>query len=720
MTMAIRYAAILTMALSACTTMATQPLEETTATLAPLELKAPPMIVSAEQKRAYRLMANLLLNHHYNKLSLAQISGDIHDDFLNALDPSRIYFLQADIDEFAPYRNQLMTSIQNGDLSAIIAIYERYYQRSRALDQWTLTRLDQPFDFKSKDTVTLESPRQEKPSRPWPTSLNDAHQFQEKRLQDQLIRLMLAGRDEAKARETLTKRYSSAVKRSDQFTMNDLFDIYTNVFASRFDPHSNYLSPKNSESFDIQMSLELQGIGAVLSAKDDKITIRELTPGGPAAKSGQLKIKDQILGVAQGKDGEMVDIVGWRLDKAVELIRGKKGTLVRLLVEPANGMDPPREIVLERDKIALEEQAASAHVETLQHDGHTLRIGVIDLPSFYLDMTGAVSGKEDYRSTSRDVQKLLEDLKKDKVDGVVLDLRNNGGGSLFEAVATVGLFIDEGPVVQVSYANGSVRNEVDNSKGKIYDGPLAVLINHGSASASEIFAGAIQDYGRGLIIGNSSYGKGTVQTVMDLNRFVPDNQQALGEVKFTIAMFHRVTGSSTQLKGVVPDVELAELIPQEEVGEVSEKHALPWKQIPATTFTLDSQMNNQWRDLLNQRQAQRAAENPVFSRYRSFASKAVERGNQTQWSLNLDERQKDFSGWKAYKDDYESLQRAEIPDLASDAKRRKEVEDFNNFVDEEADKESFVPDVELYEALHIVGDYLELINPSAVAVAPAA
>ena len=718
--MAYRFAAILTLALSACTTLATQNAEETLTSEAPVVAKPPAMIVSAEQKRAYRLMANLLLNHHYNKLSLGQISGDIHDDFLNALDPARIYFLQSDIDEFAPYRSNLMSSIQNGDLSGIIAMYERYYERSVALDHWTLARLQRPFDFKTKDTVTLESQRQDTPTRPWPTSVEDAHRFQEKRIQDQLIRLMLAGRDEAKARETLTKRYNSALKRNDQFTMNDLFDVYTNVFASRFDPHSNYLSPKNSESFDIQMSLELEGIGAVLSAKDDKITIRELSPGGPAFKSGQLKIKDQIIGVAQGKDGEMVDIVGWRLDKAVELIRGKKGTLVRLLVEPANGTEPPREIVLERDKIALEEQAASAHVETLHQQGHDVRIGVIDLPSFYLDMTGAAAGKEDYRSTSRDVKKLLEDLKTQNVDGVILDLRNNGGGSLFEAVATVGLFIDQGPVVQVSYANGSVRNEVDSNKGKVYDGPLAVLINHGSASASEIFAGAIQDYGRGLIIGNSSYGKGTVQTVMDLNRFVPDNQNPLGEVKFTIAMFHRVTGSSTQLKGVIPDVALAELVTQEEVGEVSEKHALPWKQIPATAFKADTQINTQWRDILNHRQAQRAAENPVFARYRSYASKAMERGNKNEWSLNLDERQKEFSGWKAYQDDYESHQRNEIPALASDAKRRKEVETFNNFVDEEADKESFVPDVELYEALHIVGDYLELINPPAVASAPAA
>ena len=712
--MAFRFAAILTLALSACTTMATQQPESNIKDDNQTVTQAPSLIVSAEQKRAYRLMANLLLNHHYNKLSLAQISGDIHDDFLNALDPGRIYFLQSDIDEFAHYRGNLMGSIQNGDLSAIIAMYQRYYERSTALNRWTIARLKKTFDFKSKDTVTLESQRHDAPQRPWPANIGDAHKFQEKRLQDQLIRLMLAGRSEDKARDTLIKRYEGSLKRNDQFSMTDLFDIYTNVFAERFDPHSNYLSPKNSENFDIHMSLELEGIGAVLSSKDEKITIRELTPGGPAAKSGQLKIKDQILAVAQGKDGEMVDIVGWRLDQAVELIRGKKGTQVRLLVEPANGMDPPREVTIERDKIALEEQAASAHVESLQQDGREFRIGVINLPSFYLDMSGAINGKENYRSTSRDVKKLLDDLRGKKVDGIILDLRNNGGGSLFEAVQTVGLFIDQGPVVQVSYANGTVRNEVDDSKGKIYDGPLAVLINHGSASASEIFAGAIQDYGRGLVIGNSSYGKGTVQTVMDLNRFVPDNNAPLGEVKFTVAMFHRVTGSSTQLKGVIPNVQLAEIIPQEEVGEVSEKHALPWKQIPATRFKPDNRLSEQWRTLLNERQAQRALHNPIFSRYRSYANKAVERGNQTVWSLNLDERQQDYRSWKAYQDDYESHQRDEIPPLSSDEKRRKDVETFNNFVDEEEDKESFVPDVELYEALHIVGDYLELINPQAV------
>ena len=711
--MAFRFSAALTLILSACTIASPPVIEES-----PLEVQVvdemPTLVVSAEQKRAYRLMVNLLLNHHYHKLSLGQISADIHNDFLDALDPARIYFLHADIDEFEAYRGNLLGSIQSGDLSGIIAMYQRYYQRSMALDRWTLARLKKPFDFKSHDTVTLDAFRKDVNPRPWPESVSGAHKLQEKRLQDQMIRLMLAGRSEEKARETLIKRYESALKRNNQFTMNDLFDIYTNVLTERFDPHSNYLSPKNSENFEIHMRLELEGIGAVLSSKDEKITIRELTPGGPAFKSGQLKIKDQIIGVAQGKDGEMVDIVGWRLDKAVEQIRGKKGTLVRLLVEPANGMSPPREVVIERDKIALEEQAASAHVEVLHQDAREFRIGVINLPSFYLDVTGATSGKTDYRSTSRDVKKLVEELKSKQVDGIILDLRNNGGGSLYEAVQTVGLFIDEGPVVQVSYANGAVRDEVDNSKGKIYDGPLAVLINHGSASASEIFAGAIQDYARGLIIGNSSYGKGTVQTVMDLNRFVPDNQPPLGEVKFTIAMFHRVTGSSTQLKGVVPDVQLAELIPQEEVGEVSEKHALPWKQIPPTKYKADAEINDQWREILSGKQALRAQENPVFSRYRSYAGKAVARGNNTEWSLNLDERRQEFDNWKAYEEEYKRLQRAEIPELNSDEKRRKDVETFNDFVDEDADKESFVPDVELYEALHIVGDYLELINPAAV------
>lgn len=678
----------------------------------------PSLVVSAEQKRAYRLMVNLLLNHHYHKLALGQIGADIHNDFLDALDPARIYFLQSDIDEFEQYRGNLLASIQNGDLSGIIAMYQRYYERSMALDRWTLSRLKKPFDFGSRDTVTLDTFRKKAEPRPWPASVEDAHDIQAKRLQDQMIRLMLAGRSEDKARETLIKRFQSALKRNNQFTMNDLFDVYTNVFTERFDPHSNYLSPKNSENFEIHMRLELEGIGAVLSSKDEKITIRELTPGGPAFKSGQLKIKDQIIGVAQGKDGEMVDIVGWRLDKAVEQIRGKKGTLVRLLVEPANGTSPPREVVIERDKIALEEQAASAHVETLHQDNRDFRIGVINLPSFYLDVTGATSGKKDYRSTSRDVQKLVEELKAKQVDGIILDLRNNGGGSLYEAVETVGLFIDHGPVVQVASANGTVRNEVDRKKGKIYDGPLAVLINHGSASASEIFAGAIQDYGRGLVIGNNSYGKGTVQTVMDLNRFVPDNTAPLGEVKFTIAMFHRVTGSSTQLKGVVPDVKLADVVSLEEVGEVSEKHALPWKQIPPTEFIAETQINDQWREILNGKQALRARENPVFSRYRSYAGKAVARGNNTVWSLNLDERRREFDDWKAYEEDYKSLQRAEIPELNSDEKRRKDVETFNDFVDEDADKETFVPDVELYEALHIVGDYLELINP--VAVKPAA
>lgn len=674
--------------------------------------KTPHIFITSEQKKAFRLAGNLLENHHYSHQKLALLAKDVHRDFLQALDPNHLYFLQSDIDEFKKYRNALL-SANRGDLSAPVAIYERYRQRAEALGQWSLARLKQPFDLETTETI-LYPEYKKQAKRPWPETTEQAQKQQEKIIQDQLIRLILSGKSKEKAIEQLTSRYSNAIKRLEQFNSDDLFLIYMNVIATRFDPHSNYLSPRRSEEFDIGMRLSLEGIGAILNIDDEKITIRELIPGGPAYKSGKLHVKDHIIGVGQGAKGEMVDIVGWRLDKAVDLIRGKKGSLVRLLVEPAHATGAIREITIKRDEVKLEEQAAKATVEEISEDGITRKIGLIKLPSFYLDFAGAQQGKKDFRSTSRDVANLLKKLKEDKVDGVVIDLRGDGGGSLYEAVQTVGLFINRGPVVMISEADGSTRVEKSEAQEALYNGPLGVLIDHQSASASEIFAAAIQDYNRGIIIGTNSYGKGTVQSMIDLNRFVADGQPDLGHVKFTTAMFHRITGGSTQLKGIAPDITLPEMFALSEVGERAERYALPWKSIAAAKFTPLKNITPVIIKQLRQLHETRMQTQPALRRYRDYLEKNAEKNKQYIWSLNLKKRRSNYQQQKDFQDAYEEKQRMEIPLLKADEKIKKEIEKRNLAVDDEQDKESFVPDVALYESLQIFFDYLQIIAPVAL------
>ena len=671
-----------------------------------------PLIINNEHKKALRLGANLLVNHHYRKQKLSAVAADVHQDYLQALDPSHIYFLQSDIDEFKRYSDTLMQA-NKGDLSGILAIYQRYSERANALNRWSLERLSRPFDLNGKETVTYPDFKAEK-NQPWPVSVEAAEAEQDKRIEDQLIRRRVSGKSEDKALKLLRSRYTGALRRLNQISMNDVFDIYMNVLSSRFDPHSNYLSPRSNEDFNINMRLSLEGIGAILSLEDEQVSIRELVPGGPAYKSGKLNVKDKIIAIAQGNDGDFVDVTGWRLDKVVDLIRGKKGTLVRLMIDPANSAKGVYEIKLERDEVKLEEQAAQSTIEEVTEDGVTRRIGVIKLPSFYMDFEGAQQEKNDYRSTSRDVEKLLQEFKTAKVDGVVIDLRSNGGGSLYEAVKTVGLFINKGPVVLVSDAQGGVRNETDDDAGAAYDGPLAVLIDRYAASASEIFAAAIQDYGRGLIIGSNSFGKGTVQTMVNLNEFVTSNTPSLGSMKFTMAMFHRVNGSSTQFRGVTPDVSLPSIFPPEEVGEQAEDYALPWKEIKAAKITPAGKIADSTINTLRQLHETRMLGKAPLRRYQEYIDKILEKNRQKTWPLNLAERKREHENWKKYQDEYEAAQRRELPLLNADKKKQEEIAERNAAVEDEDDKEDFVPDVALFETLNIFYDYLELLAPPAV------
>ncbi|MBH8612487.1 carboxy terminal-processing peptidase [Pseudomonas mohnii] len=518
-------------------------------------------------------VVELLKRHHYSKPPLDDArSAIIYDSYLKLLDPSRSYFMASDIAEFDKWKNQFDDFLKSGDLNAGFTIYKRYLDRVKSRLDFALAELDKGVD--KIDFTTKESLLIDRKDAPWLKSTAELDDLWRKRVKDEVLRQKIAGKDPKQIQETLTKRYKNQLARLDQTRAEDIFQAYINTFAMSYDPHTNYLSPDNAENFDINMSLSLEGIGAVLQSDNDQVKIVRLVPAGPADKTKQVAPADKIIGVAQGNK-EMVDVVGWRLDEVVKLIRGPKGTVVRLEVIPANNApnDQTSKIVpITREAVKLEDQAVKKSVLNLKQDGKDYKLGVIEIPAFYLDFKAFRAGDPDYKSTTRDVRKLLTELQKDKVDGVVIDLRNNGGGSLQEATELTSLFIDKGPTVLVRNADGRVDVLEDENPGAFYKGPMALLVNRLSASASEIFAGAMQDYHRALIIGGQTFGKGTVQTIQPLNH---------GELKLTLAKFYRVSGQSTQHQGVLPDIDYPSIIDTKEIGESALPEAMPWDTIKA-------------------------------------------------------------------------------------------------------------------------------------------
>ena len=518
-------------------------------------------------------VVELLKRHHYSKPPLDdKRSVIIYESYLKLLDPARSYFLASDIAEFDKWQTQFDDFLKSGDLNPGFTIYKRYLDRIKSRLDFALAELNKgvdKLDFTSKESLLVD-----RKDAPWAKNQAELDDLWRKRVKDEVLRLKIAGKDPAKIQETLTKRYKNQLSRLAQTRSEDVFQAYINTFAMSYDPHTNYLSPDSAENFDINMSLSLEGIGAVLQSDNDNVKIVRLVPAGPAAKTKQVAPADKIVGVAQG-DKEMVDVIGWRLDEVVKLIRGPKGSVVRLEVIPASNApnDQTTKIVaITREAVKLEEQAAKKSILHLNQDGRDYKLGVIDIPAFYLDFKAYRAGDPEYKSTTRDVKKLLTELQAEKVDGVVLDLRNNGGGSLQEATELTSLFIDKGPTVLVRNADGKVDVLEDEDTGAFYKGPMALLVNRLSASASEIFAGAMQDYHRALIIGGQTFGKGTVQTIQPLNH---------GELKLTLAKFYRVSGQSTQHQGVVPDIAYPSIIDTKEIGESALPEAMPWDTIKA-------------------------------------------------------------------------------------------------------------------------------------------
>jgi carboxyl-terminal processing protease len=547
------------------------------------ELAYPPLLKPAVQEaKAAHLAAELLSRYHYKAVPLDDaLSGRVFDQYLKSLDPEKLYFLQSDIDRLAVDRTRLDDAILTEDLRAPFEIFNVYERRAIERMAFARSLLSKGFDFERNETLMIDRKDQ-----PWPATEAESLELWRKRVKNDWLRLKLAGQDDAAIAKVLDKRYDTASKRMAKITGTDAFEAFMNAYTMAIEPHTNYLGPRAAANFDISMRLSLAGIGAVLTDIDGYATIRELVAGGPASLSGQLQVGDRIVGVAQGATRPMDDVVGWRLDDTVDLIRGAVGSTVRLEVLPADkGPDAPsKTVVLVRNTIRIQDSAAKAKVYAVMTGEGKRLIGVITLPSFYEDVEALRKGDKDYRSAGRDVAKLLADLKAQKVDGILMDLRNNGGGSLREAIGLTGLFVGKVPVVQTRNAKGDVTVEKNINTDLTWGGPMGVLINRASASASEIFAAAIQDYGRGLIIGEPSFGKGTVQTVASLDQIANNANPVYGELKMTVAQFFRVNGGTTQLRGVTPDIGYLQSGNDTLFGESSFDNALPWTHVKAADY----------------------------------------------------------------------------------------------------------------------------------------
>lgn len=531
------------------------------------------------QKQATEVILHIIDTYHYKKRPLDDaLSSRILDNYLESLDPNRSFFLQSDIAAFETYRTALDDDLRQPELTPAFEIFLRYRQRITERVDFATAQLGGKYDFQTDESFHFDRRKS-----PWADSDATLNEYWRKRVKNDVLNLKIAGKAPDQIQDVLKKRYARLKTSTFQLNASDVFQTFINAYTTAVEPHTNYFSPRTSENFDISMRLSLEGIGAVLRGDSDYTEVQRVVPGGPAELSGLLHEEDKIIGVGQDAAGEMVDVIGWRLDDVVDLIRGPKDSTVRLEILPAGtGTEGNSKVInLVRDKIKLEEQAAQSEVIELPGQG---RIGVIDVPTFYSDFAAQARGDRNYTSTSRDVRRLIQDLEGKNIDGLLIDLRGNGGGSLSEALELSGLFIESGPIVQTKDATGRIEINGDPDPGIAYGGPLAVLVDRNSASASEIFAGAIQDYRRGIIIGEPTFGKGTVQNIVDLNRFVRNSDADLGRLKTTIAQFFRVSGGSNQHKGVVPDVIFPTAELGEDFGERSLDNALPWDKVAPARF----------------------------------------------------------------------------------------------------------------------------------------
>ena len=570
----------------------------------PVTIALDELHANEQQRQTALIITQVMEKFHYRKPQVDdKMSTEMFDRYLESLDPNRSFFTAQHVAGFEQYRLQLDDSLRTGKLDPAFAMFRTFRELVEERIDYAMALLkSDKFDFDLDEEYQFDRSKAA-----WAADDAAINDLWRKRVKNDILSLRLAGKTEDDIKQTLSKRYESIARRVAQMDAEDIFQTYINAFTLSVEPHTSYMSPRLSENFDIGMRLSLQGIGAVLRSSNEFTEIQSTVPGGPAERSGELGGGDRIVGVAQGRDGEMEDVIGWRLQDVVDLIRGPKDSVVRLGILPkSQGVGGrTREVVLVRDEIKLEDKAAKSEVIEVDRG---IKVGVIEIPAFYRDFAGQAAGEDDFRSTTRDVRALLDQLQESHVDGIVIDLRRNGGGSLSEATELTGLFIERGPVVQLRDSSGKVEVERDPDPLQVYSGPLAVLVDRNSASASEIFAGAIQDYGRGLILGEPTFGKGTVQTLVDLGRFLRTRDD-IGRLRLTMAQFFRVEGGSTQHRGVTPDIVFPTSKGANVHGERSLDNALPWAAIKPTVH---AQLGTALApDLLTASQ-QRIANNPGF------------------------------------------------------------------------------------------------------------
>ena len=667
---------------------------------------------SSDQAQAAIWATRFLTRFHYKRVPLDDaMSATIFERYLDSLDGDKLFFTASDIAEFKGLSSELDDAIFDQRLAPPFDLYQRYIQRVGERTAHSRKLLSKGFDFSVNEKYQFE-----REDATWPKDSAELDELWRQRVKNDWLRLKLAGRDDAAIRETLDKRYAGFDKRLRELDGDDVFQSFMNAYSSAIEPHTNYMSPRTSENFNIQMRLSLEGIGAVLNREDEYTTIFQIVKGGPADISDRIDVGDRIVAVGQGSEGAMVDVVGWRVDDVVELIRGKKGTTVRLEVLPADaGADgKPVQLALVRDKVRLEEQAAKSELIEVGKAPNASRIGVVRLPTFYHDFDGARRGDANYASSTRDVAKLIGELKAKQIDGLVIDLRGNGGGSLTEASALSGLFIDEGPVVQVRDAQGRIAIEGDDEKGLAWDGPLAVLIDRESASASEIFAAALQDYGRALIVGETSFGKGTVQNLIDLDQMAQNDETRFGQLKLTVAQFFRVNGGSTQHRGVVPDINYPQTAwSSDDYGESALDFALPYSEVPAASFDRTGDFSALTPLLITRHEA-RIAKDPEFKWWLEDLGEFRKQRERTALSLLESERRAERDQVEKKRTERKAqriaigLDVAEKDDgddgLLADERREDRIK--RKDAEEKVEK----PDFLLREAAHILADGIDLLS----------
>ncbi len=637
-----------------------------------------------------RAIVNTLIRHHYLDERLNDsFSEEVYENYLDMLDPGKAHFLSADIKEFSKLKKEFDDNLVRGNLKPAFAIYNRYHQRRLQRINYVLELLDNnlaSLDFNKTEYLELE-----REDLPWHKDLETAEDLWRRLLKNEALNLRLSETTEEEILTSLKKRYRNQLRILKQTNDDDVFEFFITAYTHSYDPHTDYFPPDESENFDIHMRLSLEGIGALLQREDEYVKVVKLITGGPAERGKELQPADRIISVGQGKNGELQDVEGWRLDDVVDLIRGPKGTVVRLKVIPADSTDiaTTKTIAITRDTVKLEEQSAKKKTIEIMRGETKYRVGIIELPIFYLDYEAAMAGDPNYRSSTRDVEKLILELLDDNIDGLIVDLRNNGGGSLKEANDMTGLFIRTGPIVQIRDANNRVELHSDLNPKLVYTGPLAVLVNRLSASASEILAGAIQDHGRGIVIGSQTFGKGTVQS---MNPLKP------GRIKFTQSKYYRISGDSTQERGVIPDIVFPTVIDKDEIGESSLPQAMAWDQIKPVRYRKLANLSPTIDYLIN-RHNQRIHENPDFNYLNERVRFLENNRNKTRVSLMESERRQEREETKSYYLAMENKRR-----LARDLKPYKTYKELEE--SEEAGEETDEKEKESDSLLQETGDIL--------------